>query len=396
MPATLEARHVSAEELVGILAHNTTLRRDLVVPASKLRGQQGGVTITEIEMDETGVGETHTNYRLTRSAEEQLARDLGIPPKYARLMRDNGHLRLWDDNFTTWIGDAADAGKSWMLRTFKPEGLEESGIVRAVLSDRYRIIDHYDVLGAAIEGIGDAGVEYEVDGCDLTDRTMRIRFHVPSIAVEATELLKGYRTPFEGPDGNGHGQGGLRDRDGNLPIVTAGFELRNSETGHGGATLTPRLVVKICNNGMVIGERAIREVHVGARHDEGEIEWSEETLRAMLKVITQKARDAAATFCTREFVAEQVDRITQKATTDLPAAKSVEVVTNVSQALLLTENERNTVLDMFIRSGQTTVGGVMQAITAAAQTVTDPDRAAHMEHNGLRALDLAHAAATAV
>jgi hypothetical protein len=46
-------------------------------------------------------------------------------------------------------------------------------------------------------------------------------------------------------------------------------------------------------------------------------------------------------------------------------------------------------LDHFIRAGQTTAGGVLQAVTSYAQTVADPEQAYALESTALSALDLA-------
>jgi hypothetical protein len=46
--------------------------------------------------------------------------------------------------------------------------------------------------------------------------------------------------------------------------VFAGFVISNSETGCGAFTLTPRLIVQVCRNGMTIIKDAIRAVHLGS------------------------------------------------------------------------------------------------------------------------------------
>ena len=43
----------------------------------------------------------------------------------------------------------------------------------------------------------------------------------------------------------------------------------------------------------------------------------------------------------------------------------------------------------FIRGGQLTAGGVMQAVTSVAQTLDDADTAADLESQALRVMDLA-------
>ena len=54
-----------------------------------------------------------------------------------------------------------------------------------------------------------------------------------------------------------------------------------------------------------------------------------------------------------------------------------------------TEAEASGILDHFIKGGQVTAGGFMQATTSFAQTIASPDRAREMEDAGLRVLDIA-------
>ena len=49
-------------------------------------------------------------------------------------------------------------------------------------------------------------------------------------------------------------------RAGAEPIVFAGFVISNSETGGGAFSVTPRLVVKVCNNGLTITADALRAI----------------------------------------------------------------------------------------------------------------------------------------
>ncbi len=96
------------------------------------------------------------------------------------------------------------------------------------------------MLLAALDGVRAAGVPVTVDGCDLTDRRMYVRVACEQVRVLAPALLAGYRSPFTGATGAEN------------PVVYAGFVLSNSETGCGAFTLTPRLVVQVCRNGLTI------------------------------------------------------------------------------------------------------------------------------------------------
>ena len=68
-----------------------------------------------------------------------------------------------------------------------------------------------------------------------------------------------------------------------------------------------------------------------------------------------------------------------------------EAIRVVSQRLRFTDAQQADILSYFIRGGDVTAGGVMHAVTAAAQAQDDADAAHEMESAALRALDIAAA-----
>ena len=119
---------------------------------------------------------------------------------------------------------------------------------------------------------------------------MYVRVVCEQVRVLAPALLAGYRSPFTGASGADN------------PVVFAGFVITNSETGCGAFTLTPRLVVQVCRNGMTITRDAMRAVHLGERLDEGVVTWSGNTQDKTLALITAKTTDAVATFLDPRYV----------------------------------------------------------------------------------------------
>ena len=72
-----------------------------------------------------------------------------------------------------------------------------------------------------------------------------------------------------------------------------------------------------------------------------------------------------------------------------PVADPQETIETVSARLRFTDAQQHDILDHFIRGGDLTAGGVMHAVTSAAQIQDDADTAHEMESAALRALDLA-------
>ncbi|MBM0256381.1 hypothetical protein [Micromonospora sp. 4G55] len=264
--------HLRNSEL-GTLARALESQRtrsvDLVVPARQLRVDQGHFVIegTEPQISEDGVTTADGLYTPTPVGDEGVAAKLDIPVRYLRRMRCE-HVELYDANVNGWL---ARSDKSYLLRMLRSDDETRNivegtaGVMRAFLSDSYRVIDNFDVLLAALAGLQQAGVATPKISADLTDRRMVVRVQSTDVAARAPKLLSDYRSPFTGLTGADN------------PIVWAGFEIANSETGGGAFTITPRLVVEICTNGMKMTRDAMREVHLGGRMDEGVVRWSETT-----------------------------------------------------------------------------------------------------------------------
>ncbi|WP_327258242.1 DUF932 domain-containing protein [Streptomyces sp. NBC_01244] len=371
--AASSARNADLSDLAQILQRQQNAKIDMVAPASALTVQGGNVTVQGLPpiLTDTGVTMADGTYRPTTVADEGIAAKLGIPLAYLRRMRAD-KVDLYDANVMGWL--AEDPSRKFLLRGFTGEQGGE-GILRAFLSDSYKRIDNFDVLMAALSGVKESGHEVKITGCDLTERRMIVRVESEHIKVLAPALLRGYRSPFTGQSGD------------ELPIVSAGFVIANSEVGAGAFTITPRITVKVCENGMTIQKDALRAVHLGAKLDEGVIRWSGDTETKNLELITAQARDAVTTFLDRDYVEAKLTAIEKEAGRQITdPVKTVEVV---SKKLKFTDSLRESIMGHFIRGGQTTAGGLMQAITATAQTLDDADAAFELEGQALTAMSLA-------
>jgi hypothetical protein len=432
MTVRTETRNATLEDLAGLLRDQHGRKIDVVAPASAIESKGGLIHVagTEAVLDEDGVTQADGVYRATDIFDEGVADKMGIPLPYVRKIHA-ARPDLYDANLNGWLhgqvrvtatqpGDPtvhpslfqrpirtkalqtveAD-GRSFLLRLFRGDEPGSEGIARALLSDRYSMIDNLDVLTAALQGIQDAGVDVEIDGCDLTDRKMYVRVIAPQVQAMAPLLMRGYRNPFADPTveraqnagwdmdaaRRAARQEGLGFEDGDEPIVFAGFVLSNSEVGDGAFSITPRLVIKVCRNGLTITRDAVRAVHLGGRMDEGLIQWSDDTQRKSVALVQARARDAVKAFCDAEFVQRIVDAVEDKAQARLtdPAAQ----IRLVGKRLSFDQATVDGVLDHFIRGGQMDAGGVLQAVTSYAQTIGNADKAMDVEAQALKALDVA-------
>lgn len=380
------ARNAGFPELIDILRTQRAAQEDVVVPAGKVSFDRGLLRIEDaaVEMDlERGVGTSAKLFQATDIFDGHVAEKLGVPVKYLRRMREEAVqkpeiLALLDHNVNAWLRDAG--AKKFMVRTFGSPDASQIGIARALLSDRYAPIDNLDVLTAVFSGIREAGVDVQVTRANLSERQMSVSVAAPSITALSDEWLARYRSPFEPRK-----VGSIVTNEGDPRTVFAGFDVRNSETGGGAYALVPTITVLSCLNGMTSKRDAIRETHLGAVHDEGVIAWSADTMRKSLDLVTARARDAVKTFLSVEFVEGLLSRIEAKA--GIPVDEPVETIERVGKHFGFTEVEQASILDCYIKSADTTAGGLVNAVTAAAQVVESPDRATVLEDAGFDVLD---------
>lgn len=406
-------RNASLGDLADLLKDQHARKVDIVVPADKLSAVNGDLVVTgaaeEIEITEEGVTTYSVDGRYTPTVvcDEGIAAKLGIPSGYLRRCRtDNGPL--YDANVNGWLrgfdGDEDSRPgdeRSFLLRGYRAADGGTGGVGRALLSDTYKQIDNLDVLVAALEGVRKSGAEIEVKSADLTDRRMYVDIYAPGVTALAPILLGGYRNPFDDPEVEAARRGGGSDLEywrgiaereglgyepGKEPVVFAGFRISNSEVGNGAFSIVPKLMVKVCRNGLVLNQDAIRNVHLGSRLEEGLVQWSDATQRKALDLITSKAADAVSTFLDGEYLARALERI--EAAAGKPIREPEKQVKTVASVLKFSEAEADGILGHFIRGGQMTAGGVVNAITSYTQTIPDADRADAMDATALRALQL--------
>lgn len=393
-------RNATLADMVDLLRDQHGRVTDYVVPATAMRSHGGNIHVAgagEPELTLEGVTARDVILRPTSVFDEGMADKLGIPLRYLQRLRQE-RPDLYDLNVNGWLHGSADGAprdpRRFMLRSFRGEDGDE-GVARALLSDTYKVIDNLDVLMTVLSGVRDAGIAVDVRSCDLSDRRMYVKINAPGVTALAPVLLGGYRSPFGDVDvdkarqhgriAQGTQQIGMA---GNAPIVSAGLRISNSEVGGGAFTITPEVTVLVCTNGMLVTKDAMRNVHLGGKLETGVIRWSDKTQKVNLDLIKAKTTDAVSTFLDSDYVAQVVADIEAKAGDKLerPATDTVEVV---GKNLGWTEGEQAGILDHFIRGGQMTKGGVLNAVTSYSQVISDPDRADELDSSALRVLELA-------
>ena len=322
-------------------------KRDLVLPASLLRcrTEEGGELKMIVDAQQ-GDGE----YGVTDLARRQLADKLKIPFTYFERMRTE-QPALLDCNVNTWF---AQDGERRMIRTL-------DGKVRAVLSDRYRRLDNYDLAENVLPILQRLeGARFE--SVELTETRMYLKVVTP-------------RVQFEVAPGD---------------VVQAGIVITNSEVGQGTLSVQPLVYRLVCRNGLIASDHALRKTHVG-RTVQGEADvvtvFREDTLAADDKAFFLKVRDvveAAVSEATFRQVAQKLQKTRDIRLTGDPV-KAVEVLAN---RYTLNEGERAGVLRHLIAEGELSAYGLVNAVTHFSQDVDDYDRATEFEALGGRLIEL--------
>lgn len=285
-------------------------------------------------------------FPMNRYAHGQLAEKMGIPAKYYDRMLASGKRQLLADNINAWM----DTKERRLIRVL-------DGNVRAILSDRYRPIDNYDLVWSFLDAIKEykANDGIAIQSCDLTETRMYIRAMLPAIS----EIV-------------------ANDK------VQAMLLLQNSEVGAGRMTVCLGFYRQICSNGLW-GDDIVDRVHLGSRLDEGLVQWSEQTLKdndiALFDQVKDTVRTALDTTLWGDFVCK-----TQRLAGAYLDKPMVEIVDGLAPKLGMSVAEKDRLLEMFAIEASTPAGktawGFANAVTRLAQSATDADRQVELEKIG--------------
>ena len=329
--------------LLQKLEYHTTIKNDILVPSGHIRynGFTGLLEIAESE------------YKISEFTHSQIAGKLEIPFAYYKKMKTD-FPALLESNINGWLSRKENV--KYLLRTFnyKEEGVQN--LCRAMLSDRYAILDNYDVLLACLEAVKKMGVNVEIQKADVTENKMYLRIVCPEVQIQAEELLKGY---LQNQDQYGVGNG-----------IMSGIIISNSETGSGGFEVSPSSCILKCLNGLVDRSNRYRRIHLGAKMDEGTISWSKNTKNKNFELVISQISDAIKTFLSKEYLGQTVKKL--EAAKGILLEHPTAVIEHVSTALGISDTHKADILRHFIHDNEYSALGVFHAVTRTSQSM-DPD-----------------------
>lgn len=326
------------ESIVEQLEFQKTVKKDYVVPSGNIRydGMSGFLAID------------NKDYQLTDHSHFQIASKLEIPTSYyKRMLADNPDLLA--NNINSWLSRKEKT--KYLLRTFNfgQEGV--NNICRAMLSDRYSIMDNWDVLIAALEAIKKTGIQVEIQKAEITEKRMYLHIVSPEIHVDATELLDGYLDNRQTAVLNNG--------------IISGMVITNSEVGLSRFEVSARAQILKCKNGLHDRNAAFSKTHLGAKMDEGYVQWSENTKNKNYELIVSQVGDAVKTYMSKEYLGNLTTRLTKHKFDKIDNPK--EVIEVVSAEIGISQEHQNSILKYFYRDADESSFGLLNAFTRESQ-----------------------------
>jgi Domain of unknown function (DUF932) len=283
----------------------------------------------------------------TGHAHGQMASKLNIPKVYYdRMLKSSPNLL--SENVNHWLGTSENTSLVRSLR----------GQMRAVLSDRYRIVDNNDILAMVLPELGEMGDGIKIASCQVTDSRM---------------YLKVINTNIEEAISVGD-------------PVQAGFILSNSEIGCGSVSVEPFIYRCVCTNSLIIKDHRQRKNHVGRVTENNDL-YAIDTLQAIDDAFKLKLRDLVQNAISISTFRSAVEDL-QIAKTSIIVGNPVKAVELTAKAIGLTQSESGLVLNHLIRSGDLSKFGMLNAVTRSAEDINSYDRATEIERLGSHVLYL--------
>tara|TARA_Y100001951_G_scaffold101577_1_gene106699 strand:- start:61 stop:1245 length:1185 start_codon:yes stop_codon:yes gene_type:complete len=302
----------------------------------------------------------------------QIGQWCGMGTRYPKFIMGNEASPLLADNFNYWFQNKKTSPR--MFRLYKPDA--ETGVMgklRSFNSDLFRRLDD-EILCRVIEPLMDKYPDLEIASANVNEDFFNVKFLFPEM------------------------EGEIQEGD----TVRAGFRLKNSEIGKSFLRIDFLIMRLVCSNGMVASsvEHAIKRRHGGYRqpigvqpkflegewHNQPEWEWVhsfEAEVKKMVTHCTSPGRWQNYLEKMRESTGGQPIKFLSPISERNPSIASVELLT---KTFGLSADEKRRINFAFLRSGDYTKWGFVNAITRAANDSTNYDSATNLEELGGKVL----------
>jgi hypothetical protein len=356
--ATTMQKGKTLQELAAEIDRQRNARRDFTTKA-----EPGVITVlppVAADYDPTvyvaplrlGLDGVAEEYGLGPVFHDQLAARTKIPKPYYDRMLEHAPALL-AGNANHWLRAEPQAH---LVRTL-------DGRARALLSDRFRPLDHDQLAEAVFPALAEhAGLE--VLSCEITER--RLYLQVASARLEG-EVKRG-------------------------DVVRAGITVRNSEVGAGRMVVEGLIYRLVCLNGLVTGE-GFKKAHLGRRaegmSDGVEQYFKNDTVRLSDAALFAQVRDVVAGLLTEEAFGRTLGRLQEAAGVEIENGADLAKVVEVTAARVgLNKSEASSMLRHLIDGGDLSKWGVANSVTRLAHDAATYDRAFELEQLGAKVVEM--------
>jgi len=285
-------------------------------------------------------------------AHAQLGTHLGIPRKF------------YDEQLKTNPDLLAVTVNTLMRRDPKPRLVRTlDDTARAIMSNRYRAIDNYDIAPMVFENL--INTSAEIVSCDITDTKMYIKALFPKALAE---VKKG-------------------------DPVQMGVVISNSEIGMGQLAFEPLLYRLICTNGAIMQDQSMKRRHLGSKLDMEATGFAleyikDDTRKKMDEALIYQLRDTLTAFSSPQKILEYADKA-KAAMGEHITGDPVAAVEVLQKKAALTDDDRGGIMRHLIEGGDLSKWGMANAVTRYSQDVKSYDKATELEVLGGTIIELA-------
>lgn len=321
-------------ELAQEISRQQTSKRDFLINANKVSAfvHENQLNIGFPTDDDLFTGGLTTNGHI------QLGNFCDIPKRYYDKMLS--YPDLLSKNVSHWLTKNNDKRMFRIL----------DGNVRAILSDKYRRLDNYDLAENILPMLVDA--KADVESCEITENKIYIKAITHKVQAE------------------------IKAGD----VVSAGIVISNSETGHGSLSIKPLVYRLVCSNGAIADSYAMRKYHAGRQTEMEQIEYAKDTIKAEDTAFWLKVRDLVK-FSLSEVTFDKIVE-TMRVSTALKIEQPEKAIELVTKKYQMNENESSGILSHLIMGGDLSSWGLGNAVTRMAQDVPSYDRSTELESIG--------------
>ena len=355
------------EKLLLEVQDRRAKKEDYIAPTSGLRHitSEGGSSRVVAEGSH---GSPTTILAVNPVASNQIAQKAGLDVRTADRVRSEYPQQY--DGLIQAIWEKED--KPVMLRTFSDGGssFDETGTLRAVLSDKYKTFDNEDLAEATIRPILDSPAKWEAVRASITDQKLSLQFK--SLAIT----------------GEGAGVGDL---------MAHGLGVSNSETGHGSVSVYQIAWTLACLNGMQTQNKS-RSAHLTSSRSDGDT-WSLLTDKSKdldNQALKSKLTDITKAYTSEETFLDTLEKFKQAGQNELGAGVTPQMaVDRLSGILKLSKNDNASVLDGLVATvsqagyaGRPVTQATLANAVTAVQHTSSLDSVDDWQALGSKVLDL--------